>query len=129
MATHWRLLYRILRNNSFTGFIPDEIAKLKELEILDLGSNNFSQPLPSELCNNPSLEIMWVQTEVVSFSNFTSLFPYLQSYTNAAYQTKMSCLAAYFLEAINLKWSQMSKKITTKLRDPNLCHFPMGEWY
>ncbi|KAI5434042.1 probable inactive receptor-like protein kinase At3g56050 [Lathyrus oleraceus] len=32
----------ILRNNSFYGTIPEEIVGLKELEILDLGYNNFS---------------------------------------------------------------------------------------
>ncbi|KAK4351306.1 hypothetical protein RND71_030619 [Anisodus tanguticus] len=53
---HLRII--ILRNNSFSGVIPDGIEKLQKLEILDLGYNNFSQPLPSNLCNNPSLEIL-----------------------------------------------------------------------
>nr|DAD26302.1 TPA_asm: hypothetical protein HUJ06_027770 [Nelumbo nucifera] len=48
----------ILRNNSFFGIIPEEIGKLKELEELDLGYNNFSGPLPSELGNNLSLAIL-----------------------------------------------------------------------
>ncbi|KAL4379244.1 hypothetical protein GQ457_02G021970 [Hibiscus cannabinus] len=45
------------RNNSFTGAIPDGIRELKELEVLDLGYNNFSKLLPSELGTNPSLTI------------------------------------------------------------------------
>ncbi|GMI79940.1 hypothetical protein HRI_001663300 [Hibiscus trionum] len=47
----------ILRNNSFTGTIPEGIRELKELEVLDLGYNNFSKLLPSELGSNPSLTI------------------------------------------------------------------------
>lgn len=65
------LKFIILRNNSFTGFIPDEIAKLKRLEILDLGYNNFSQPLPSNFCNNPSLEILLLDNNEL----FSRLFP------------------------------------------------------
>ena len=49
------LLCSILRNNSFSGEIPKEILKLEELEVLDLGYNNFSGPFPSEIGNNPSL--------------------------------------------------------------------------
>ncbi|KAE8661681.1 Detected protein of confused Function [Hibiscus syriacus] len=47
----------ILRNNSFTGTIPEGIRELKELELLDLGYNNFSKLLPSELGSNLSLTI------------------------------------------------------------------------
>lgn len=65
------LKFIILRNNSFTGFIPDEIAKLKKLEILDLGYNNFSQPLPSDLCNNLSLEILLLDNNEL----FNCIFP------------------------------------------------------
>lgn len=55
------LLYcRILRNNSFSGNIPVELAELKELEVLDLGYNNFSGPFPSDIGNNLSLSILWV---------------------------------------------------------------------
>ncbi|XWS71880.1 hypothetical protein CRYUN_Cryun03dG0175800 [Craigia yunnanensis] len=42
----------ILRNNSFFGSIPKEIGELKELEVLDLGYNNFSGPFPSDFSNN-----------------------------------------------------------------------------
>lgn len=45
----------ILRNNSFFGTIPKEIGELKELEILDLGFNNFSGPFPSDFGNSFSL--------------------------------------------------------------------------
>ncbi|EEF34089.1 conserved hypothetical protein [Ricinus communis] len=34
----------ILRNNSFTGMVPEGIGELKELEVLDLGYNNFYGP-------------------------------------------------------------------------------------
>ncbi|RZC70620.1 hypothetical protein C5167_033767, partial [Papaver somniferum] len=43
------------RNNSFTGTIPEEIEELKELEVLDLGYNNFAGPVPSDLGSNLSL--------------------------------------------------------------------------
>ncbi|XP_061350007.1 inactive receptor-like serine/threonine-protein kinase At2g40270 [Gastrolobium bilobum] len=46
----------ILRNNSFFGDIPKEILQLEELEVLDLGYNNFSGSFPSDdLGNNLSL--------------------------------------------------------------------------
>ncbi|KAK7305906.1 hypothetical protein VNO77_43818 [Canavalia gladiata] len=48
----------ILRNNSFYGIIPEGIAHLNELEVLDLGYNNFSGPLPADLGNNISLTIL-----------------------------------------------------------------------
>lgn len=48
----------ILRNNSFSGIIPEGFGELKELEVLDLGYNNFSGPLPSDLGINESLTIL-----------------------------------------------------------------------
>ncbi|RDX89721.1 Protein MALE DISCOVERER 2 [Mucuna pruriens] len=48
----------ILRNNSFYGIIPEGIAQLNELEVLDLGFNNFSGQLPTDLGNNISLTIL-----------------------------------------------------------------------
>ena len=53
-----KFLYSILRNNSFTGIIPEGIGELKELEVLDLGYNDFSGPLPADLGNNFSLAIL-----------------------------------------------------------------------
>lgn len=50
--------FSILRNNSFTGIIPEGFGQLKELEVLDLGYNNFSGPLPSDLGINESLAIL-----------------------------------------------------------------------
>lgn len=50
--------YSILRNNCFTGTIPGGIGELKELEVLDLGYNNFSGPLPEDLGSNFSLSIL-----------------------------------------------------------------------
>jgi hypothetical protein len=47
-----------LRNNSFSGIIPEEIGELKELEVLDLGYNNFSGTLSAELGSNLSLTIL-----------------------------------------------------------------------
>ncbi|CAH2073749.1 unnamed protein product [Thlaspi arvense] len=43
--THLKSL--ILRNNSFSGNVPEEVTKLQELEILDLCDNNFGQPFLS----------------------------------------------------------------------------------
>lgn len=48
----------ILRNNSFHGTIPREIGDLEDLEVLDLGYNNFTGPFPSDLGNNLSLSIL-----------------------------------------------------------------------
>ncbi|XP_052311404.1 inactive receptor-like serine/threonine-protein kinase At2g40270 isoform X3 [Populus trichocarpa] len=48
----------ILRNNSFSGIIPEGVGELKELEVLDFGYNNFSGPLPPDLGSNPSLAIL-----------------------------------------------------------------------
>ncbi|KAL9365179.1 hypothetical protein Peur_043052 [Populus x canadensis] len=48
----------ILRNNSFSGIIPEGVVELKALEVLDLGYNNFSGPLPPDLGSNPSLAIL-----------------------------------------------------------------------
>jgi hypothetical protein len=46
------MLCSILRNNSFYGTIPEEIVSLKELEILDLGYNNFSGNLDANFGQN-----------------------------------------------------------------------------
>ncbi|KAL2333433.1 hypothetical protein Fmac_014646 [Flemingia macrophylla] len=48
----------ILRNNSFYGVIPEGIAHLNELEVLDLSYNNFSGPLPTDLVNDISPTIL-----------------------------------------------------------------------
>lgn len=48
----------ILRNNSFSGIIPEGFGELEELEVLDFGYNNFSGPLPNDLGINHSLTIL-----------------------------------------------------------------------
>lgn len=48
----------ILRNNSFHGYIPNKIRELKELEVFDLGYNNFSGPLLHDLGNITSLAML-----------------------------------------------------------------------
>ncbi|CAN1172924.1 Protein MALE DISCOVERER 2 [Linum perenne] len=48
----------VLRNNSFTGIIPEDIGELVKLEVLDLGFNNFSGSLPTNLGSNRSLTIL-----------------------------------------------------------------------
>jgi len=50
--------YSLLRNNSFYGIIPIEIGDLRDIKMLDLGYNNFSGPVPSELQNIVSLEFL-----------------------------------------------------------------------
>ncbi|MBA0600616.1 hypothetical protein Gorai_006798, partial [Gossypium raimondii] len=47
-----------LRNNSFTGKIPEEIGELKELEVLDLRCNNFSGLIPPQLGTSLSRTIL-----------------------------------------------------------------------
>ncbi|KAK8629632.1 hypothetical protein V6N13_078465 [Hibiscus sabdariffa] len=60
----------ILRNNYFTGIIPEGIGKLEELEVLDLGYNNLSGPVPPELGSNLSLTILLLDNNelLISFS-------------------------------------------------------------
>ncbi|KAG6395403.1 hypothetical protein SASPL_146048 [Salvia splendens] len=48
----------ILRNNSFSGGIPEEITHIKGLEVLDVGYNNFSGKLPCSLGNNFSMTLL-----------------------------------------------------------------------
>lgn len=63
----------ILRNNTFSGVIPEEIGGLKELEVLDLGYNNFSGPLPFKLGNNLSLAVLYVR-EIFMITTFILSF-------------------------------------------------------
>lgn len=48
----------ILRNNSFTGAIPEEIRDLKELKLLDLGYNSFTRALPSDFEHNITILLL-----------------------------------------------------------------------
>lgn len=67
--------YSILHNNSFYGIIPTEIGHLQDIKMLDLGYNNFSGSIPSELQNILSLEFLWVRTscnKCFSQINFTT---------------------------------------------------------
>ncbi|KAK9154009.1 hypothetical protein Sjap_001489 [Stephania japonica] len=48
----------VLRNNSFSGLIPNEIKGLKSLEVFDIRCNNFSGPLPLNFGSNPSLSTL-----------------------------------------------------------------------
>ncbi|OMO65209.1 hypothetical protein COLO4_31448 [Corchorus olitorius] len=58
LASYSHKVYYILRNNSFTGIIPEGIIELKELEVLDLGYKNRSRSFPPELGSNLSLTIL-----------------------------------------------------------------------
>ncbi|KAG6433294.1 hypothetical protein SASPL_104902 [Salvia splendens] len=48
----------ILRNNLFSGVIPEEITYIKGLEVLDFGYNNFSGQIPCSLGNNFSMTLL-----------------------------------------------------------------------
>ncbi|XP_027334074.1 inactive receptor-like serine/threonine-protein kinase At2g40270 [Abrus precatorius] len=83
----------ILRNNYFFGDIPKEILQLEELEVLDLGFNNFSGPFPSEdLGNNPSLTTLLLDNnnylanlapEVYELKKFSELHVHEEQLTGA----------------------------------------------
>lgn len=47
---------RVLSKNHFTGLIPKEIGKLRELELLDLRDNSLSGTLPAEIGRMQSLK-------------------------------------------------------------------------
>ncbi|KAL6531111.1 hypothetical protein OROHE_014180 [Orobanche hederae] len=47
-----------LRNNSFSGVIPEKIVNLKELEVLDLGYNILSGQTPRQLGDNLSISML-----------------------------------------------------------------------
>ncbi|KAL6526864.1 hypothetical protein OROGR_015954 [Orobanche gracilis] len=47
-----------LRNNSFSGVIPEKIVTLKELEVLDLGYNILIGQTPRRLSDNISISIL-----------------------------------------------------------------------
>ncbi|KAJ0266210.1 LRRNT_2 domain-containing protein [Hirschfeldia incana] len=53
--THLKSL--ILRNNSFSGKVPKEVAELQELEVLDLCDNNFGRPFPFSSIGRKLLQI------------------------------------------------------------------------
>ncbi|KAL3035369.1 hypothetical protein AAZX31_02G247900 [Glycine max] len=60
----------ILRNNSFSGIIPEGFVELEELEVLDLGYNYFSGHLPADLRSDISLAILLLDNNdfLVGFS-------------------------------------------------------------
>ena len=49
-----------LRNNGLTGEIPEELANLSQLEVLELGRNGLGGSIPSELGNLASLRDLWL---------------------------------------------------------------------
>ncbi|KAK9127360.1 hypothetical protein Syun_016157 [Stephania yunnanensis] len=67
----------ILRNNSFSGLIPNEINGLKSLEVFDIRCNSFSRPLPSDFRSNPSLSILLLDHN----SFFDNLSPELHGFS------------------------------------------------
>lgn len=54
---------RILHGNVLIGTIPKEIGLLKNLKVLDLGSNQLAGPIPLELGNLSNIIKMSVQFE------------------------------------------------------------------
>lgn len=57
------VICRILHGNVLIGTIPREIGLLKNLKVLDLGSNQLTGPIPLELGNLSNIMKMLVQFE------------------------------------------------------------------
>lgn len=57
------LMNRILHGNLLFGTIPKEIGMLKNLEVLDLGSNQLTGKIPPEIGNLTSIVKMLVDNE------------------------------------------------------------------
>ncbi|XP_074339905.1 inactive receptor-like serine/threonine-protein kinase At2g40270 isoform X2 [Apium graveolens] len=58
----------ILRNNSFSGVIPEEVKELKKLKVIDLEYNKFGGALPSDLNNNLQFPIFLLDNNEFSVS-------------------------------------------------------------
>ncbi|XP_020202539.1 probable inactive receptor-like protein kinase At3g56050 [Cajanus cajan] len=90
----------ILRNNYFYGDIPKEILQLEDLEVLDLGYNNFSGQFPShDLASNPSLTTLLLDNndhlailtpEVNKLKTFSELHVHEEQLTGA---TREACVS------------------------------------
>ncbi|KAG4920546.1 hypothetical protein JHK86_049359 [Glycine max] len=90
----------ILRNNYFYGDIPKEILQLEDLEVLDLGYNNFSGQFPfHDLATYPSLTTLLLDNndhlasltpEVYELKTFSELHVAEEQLTGAT--TREACV-------------------------------------
>ena len=69
-----------MRNNSFSGIIPEGFVELEELEVLDLGYNYFSGRLPADLRSDISLAILYDDDDTLKTVQFHFFFLILFMY-------------------------------------------------
>jgi hypothetical protein len=72
----FNLTWLDLRNNFFTGQIPQEIANLPNLFVFVISNNNFSGPIPdfTNLVNGP-LDFFWIENNNFVYADFENQFP------------------------------------------------------
>lgn len=69
-----------MHGNLLIGTIPKEIGLLKSLKVLDLGVNQLTGPIPSELGNLTTIMKMLVNVKLLESGFCTLVFPFALSF-------------------------------------------------